>query len=523
MNQLVESHHSEELGNDGVILKIFVTSRPVEQVGGSLWTFKGFEINEEDTVDDMQILINSSVRRFAVLNDVEPAVEQEIAHFLEVNARGVFLWVVLIMEALERRDKRLTKSTIAEKLSSIPTTFIDMYKATISELEPYRRDDFWRIVRWLVYAKRPLNVKEIETALSIEMGGDKCYGFTQDIKFLCRSFVRVESNRVQLIHQTARDFLLDLTTNPSLDSAGIDMDPHSVACHISHVCLVALTRDNPLAYFNESVIPSFHSDNYLEYQKRIGGYFNDTGFLPYATEYWSSHLPLPPIPPAVVQMTKELFSTQPLRDTMIRLAYYYKRHGSPFSPKGASKLHLAGYFGFPWLVSIYLEEGEDPNAISDADDPPLTWTAETGNDKCIQLLLDAGADPNKAEFDGWTALHWVAKNGHAKAAKLLLEAGANTCMMHEGGATAMDWAIYQNHIEVVDAIRQHTEFVPLIPLKAVQPETFQRRAKMVSQANYCHRHHECLDVERLRALSFARSLPVSNQSEEHTNPFPFLI
>lgn len=119
-------------------------------------------------------------------------------------------------------------------------------------------------------------------------------------------------------------------------------------------------------------------------------------------------------------MIQELLSTEGLQDTMRRLAYYFKRHGSPFSPAHGSKLHLEGYFGLPWLVNICLEEGEDPNAIADADDPPLTWAAEKGSDECIKLLLDAGANPNKTEFDGWTALHWAAKNRHAKVAKLLL-------------------------------------------------------------------------------------------------------
>jgi hypothetical protein len=72
-----------------------------------LGQYRNFEINATDTALDMHELIRAKVSRLATLGGLSVDVEQKIANFLESNANGMFLWVLLIMEELWRRDHRL--------------------------------------------------------------------------------------------------------------------------------------------------------------------------------------------------------------------------------------------------------------------------------------------------------------------------------------------------------------------------------------------------------------------------------
>ena len=68
---------------------------------------------------------------FSASRRLDPELSNSIRDFLETNARGLFLWGLLIMQELGKRDERLTDDSIALKLSSIPITLADTYTAIL--------------------------------------------------------------------------------------------------------------------------------------------------------------------------------------------------------------------------------------------------------------------------------------------------------------------------------------------------------------------------------------------------------
>jgi hypothetical protein len=107
------------------ILKIMITSRPDGSMSDELSGFPSLEITSADTADDMHALIQPRIRRVATQRRLKPDIVSRIVRFLESNAQGMFLWVVLIIKELERRDEPLSEDVLISKLTSTPLNLIE--------------------------------------------------------------------------------------------------------------------------------------------------------------------------------------------------------------------------------------------------------------------------------------------------------------------------------------------------------------------------------------------------------------
>lgn len=113
--------------------------------------------------------------------------------------------------------------------------------------------------------------------------------------------------------------------------------------------------------------------------------------------------------------------------------------------KLAEKLGDAALFGKLAKVQQLLDEGADPNAITECGKSSLIMAAMYGHKNVIAALLNAGADPNlgcDGEFDeGTTALMHIASSffasNRAEVIKLLVERGANVNAQNNKGQTAL--------------------------------------------------------------------------------------
>ena len=109
------------------------------------------------------------------------------------------------------------------------------------------------------------------------------------------------------------------------------------------------------------------------------------------------------------------------------------------------KLGDAALFGKLNKVKQLLNEGADPNAITECGKSPLMLAAMYGHKAAIETLLDAGADPNlqgDEEFDeGQTALMYIASSffasNRAEVIKFLVERGADVNIQNNEGETAL--------------------------------------------------------------------------------------
>lgn len=94
---------------------------------------------------------------------------------------------------------------------------------------------------------------------------------------------------------------------------------------------------------------------------------------------------------------------------------------------GTDRLHYYAGFGDPnpRLVSLLLQHGDDPNALSRNGETPLIVCTRISLEPVLKILLSWGADPNLPSRRQETPLHVAAANGWLAGIVLLLDAGAN--------------------------------------------------------------------------------------------------
>jgi len=443
-------------------LKVLITSRPDENVFDRLSNFPALEVTEADTAEDLSAFIHRRTKDLCTRRHLNPEVTRSIARFLEENARGMFLWVVLILDELSRRDERLSDEAIASKLSRIPLTLVNTYEAILESVGPSRRNDMWRIIRWLLYGRRGLTVAEMDHAMCLEPGIIGWLDFEGDLKFLCGSLVRFEGpgGHINLIHQTTRDFLMRFAEKATtLETGGIEMDSAAANKRLAESCIQYLLQNGIFDELFRAVTPR-DTDTVLAYRNTMEDFLGRHPFLSYATESWAFHLRAIGSPPSsLINMVRRLLSSQVHRDGIMRLTHFILYQGNPHPPKGASEIHLASYFNLPWLVELCIaEDASSVNSVCFSRDTPLIWAAEMGSVGCAKLLLDAGTDPNKVESDGWSALHWAARNGHLEVTKLLLEHKADLEQRDSKGLTPQDWAIGSGYCDVFEALEERADY-----------------------------------------------------------------
>ena len=163
------------------------------------------EIREDDTKSDIALYLNANM-------DQLPSIEEEdeedmVAKILE-NSAGCFLWVSLILQELRQAH---TSSEIRQVLEEVPSDMVALYSRildTMSKAPPYGKVLARAILTWAVCSSRPLTTDELYHALQIDIK-DKVDNIKTSIESRCGQLVYVDAqSRVQMVHQTARDFLL---------------------------------------------------------------------------------------------------------------------------------------------------------------------------------------------------------------------------------------------------------------------------------------------------------------------------
>ena len=448
LQSLVNRLVSQDSGSSAYRLKIMISSRPDEQLPGIMTLAKQLEITPADTAWDMGIFIESRVRQFASRRSLDQKTAKDLCMFLNERAEGMFLWVVLVMEELDRRDVRLSDEVIRAKLQKVPITLYSQYEAILERSPVSRQSDLWHILRWLLNARRVLSLAELEAALCIELGISRWHDLRGDINFLCGSVIRFENDTVSFIHQSFRDFLYDYISESARDSTGgICMGLYETEAQMATACLKRLGSSR-----NLEDLGSILAQGCLPRNEDVELYLHSKPFLAYAAEFWASHLRtadsiVPHLQP-MHSLVLQLFNSALSRDLLMRLDYFLRYSMHPRGCHCGPKLHLAGYFKLPVLVDYYLSKGASTTEDAGGDSHPLVWACETGSYECIEKLLKAGADPNQLEYDGWSPLHWAATNGHEKVCGLLISYGARMDVEDFRGYSARDMAIQMGHYEI---------------------------------------------------------------------------
>ncbi len=220
-------------------LRVFITSREIPELsrlfaGLGSHRLKQGQISAAETLPDIERIVTARGGSFCTESEESREVlEKSIIE----KSKGSFLWTILVLEEL---STAFSEEEIKRVLSEVPRGMEPLYHRALDTMALATRGKTLAkaILSWTTCVMRPLTLRELECALEIDLQ-DKFPKLGETIRTLCGQFVTVDATgRVQMVHETAREFLLD----EGLDSefAVCRAEAHT---RITKTCLEYLSGD----------------------------------------------------------------------------------------------------------------------------------------------------------------------------------------------------------------------------------------------------------------------------------------
>ncbi|KIH94033.1 ankyrin repeat protein [Sporothrix brasiliensis 5110] len=422
--------------------KMLLTSRPYDQIVDEFWSlsdaFPHIRIPGEEASEtishEVNHVIHYRVEQLAKKKQLSPDVKSALETRLLSIEHRTYLWVHLAFDSLEAGFKRTSRGVVAA-LQELPESVNQAYEQILnkSKDEPMVR----KALSVILAAVRPLTLAEMnvamnttgqETALAdleLETEAD----FQSRLRDWCGLFVSIHHGRVNFLHQTAREFLLSVSSSVPVPTVPGLQWQHSITMRQAHmvlaeICLQFLNIFNFVERETSKLIPA-----------RIT-------FLTYAAENWPGHFRNADAADdaAIVLLAAAVCGEKSRSRTIWTEIFdpFADWLGLGLTIDTVSGILLASQLGHPSVVQLLVDQGGDVNAWDQYGRTPLLLAARSGHADMIRFLLEKGADIDKPDnTTKFTPLMEAILCGSEEAVRLLLENGVNVKAKDVHGSTPL--------------------------------------------------------------------------------------
>ncbi|KAK8023124.1 WD40 repeat-like protein, partial [Apiospora marii] len=252
-------------------LRIFMTSRSNDEIERGLSSL-GSRVRVQplvtsDTAHDMHAFLRTKLEDLSLENI------DGLCNRILTKSQGSFLWVRLVLQEFENA---YTDEDIEAILKEVPEDLYQMYTRMLATIQSERRRSKLAksILTWVALAGRPLSTDELRCAIRLDIN-ETPHNIEKAIPTVCGQLVFVDqSSRVHMIHETAREFILD----EDLDS-GLAVRKGERHGHLAFILCRYLTTD---------VLRNSHGFKPARTSKLAA--VLDTSLVDYAAKFFSEHL-----------------------------------------------------------------------------------------------------------------------------------------------------------------------------------------------------------------------------------------
>ncbi|CAI7607136.1 unnamed protein product [Penicillium glandicola] len=482
--------HFEDLGErsaaKGVPFRVCFSSRHYPYIIIRRGTRLTLE-HQSGHAEDLEAYIKGKLR----------AEDSEIIQKLLLKAAGVFMWVVLVVEILNKEYARGAMS-LDRRLEELPSGLSDLFK-DILKRDKENMEELLLCFLWILCAEHPLQPEEFYHALwsGLSLKGlvdsripdasvqDTKDGLSRSHRYVISSskglaeITRSKKPSVQFIHESVRDFLVkDRGLYKLWPELGLDWESPSHD-KLKHSCSVYMTHYD----VRESVsklLPKPKSDSrteistkypFLEYASHNVLYHANaaTRVVPQDDFLYSFHL-------TNWIGISNLFEKTKIREYTLNasLLYILADRGYPelirTRLKKDPEIHVLGErYKYPLFAALAhgdkasfaallnlsssihdgvdVTEGLDhrKDLVEYKNRTPISWAAENGRAGIVNILLQRGMAVNGVDPDGHSLLSLALKNGHDSVAMLLVNKGADVNTSDPNGWSPLLQALDKCH------------------------------------------------------------------------------
>lgn len=482
-------------------VKFLLTSRPALRQTHTLdWDDTCSDVESSLSIDegepgykgDLQAFIQNRVEALSRRRNCPTEVKEFLLQTLSSRAGHTFLWIHMILASLEK-SLLVSMKDFQDIVSQIPPSLESTYKSFLAAIPRDYHDTASVLLQLLLASSRPLTLDEMNVAFTIKSDHQTAADIDRDaqnaivltIQGVLGPLVRISDNKVALIHQTAKEFLLRPTHLRDGPLPIPEITAENSALRMASACMSYLLLDDfsqDLAVlehsgtgtpssgslFGEDDSPLFKELLWLEEDAENvipDTLFKEAGaldteacystasrypFYRYASLHWAAHLAtcetMAPIElnRAVAQLLDAndghcVNWLRFFREETDTMGFIFPPNVGPLEMASSLNLHES-------LIRLL---GSTDRYPQQNVDQALFLACQAGHSRIVTRLLAAGANPNLNVLDRQTALTVAAEQGQLGCIQVLLaHASTNVNARGRGGRTALAFACGNGHLDI---------------------------------------------------------------------------
>lgn len=234
------------------------------------------ELNEQSISDAVRVYIEQKIHQLAILKKLDQNSRNLVQSHLLANANGTFLWVALIYKELFKGGVK--KRHLQDLMAAFPPELRPLYARMMEQVcESRDRQICLELLGLMSLTYRPTSLLELTSFVQMPANDDGIEEL-RDIVATCGSFLVLKDDVVYFVHQSAKDYLLD-NTSDEIFSSGKARKHHDISSKSIRILSQTLRRDiyelrHPGAQPSVSSVPNP----------------DPLGPLKYACLFWVDHL-----------------------------------------------------------------------------------------------------------------------------------------------------------------------------------------------------------------------------------------
>lgn len=382
-------------------LKFLLTSRPYEYIrtGIARWlkspmTSIHIQGDQGDTADaimqEIQLVLSSRIDETAELFSLEADELDLMRQQLGSVPNRTYLWITLLFDGLMNKKLGISKADILDLSKKAPQSVYDAYEKILDKSPDH--GEARRLLCIILGARQILSLADLSFCMVCK--DNRTSSQMQErlvpktriksyLRTLCGLFIVIVDDKVYLLHQTAREFLIrDDTpavfyvseTSKNQRNSFEVKGTSSIAAYAWQQSFIETDTNAVLAeicilYLREKIAKLHKS------------------FLNYCAAYWTSHYSQSAeyFQLKWTDAALDLCANDELRSQWTR---WYK---VDIVPQSGPTLHLASALGLGKVVKMLLATGDIGRVDVDSKDSehgqtPLSWAAENGHEAVVRLL-----------------------------------------------------------------------------------------------------------------------------------------
>lgn len=409
---------------------------------------------------EIELVLDSRIEETAEVLDLEPDERDLMKTKLGSVPNRTYLWITLIFDGLMDRKLGLTKADIISLVEHLPQSVDDAYEKLLSRSP--KTEHARRLLQIILGAARPLSLSEISIALAFEDGqsissaSDRIMPnrrIRAHVRDLCGLFAIVVDDKVYLLHQTAREFLVCKIAENTSQKRG-----RSPCVRNGGTTTRMYAWKHSISIADANAVLAASCMRYLASQ----AFDKDHSFFTYVALHWTHHYCQSPVTSQadLGDLARDCCAVSPARELWATL--HFKGHWPKLVPDpihGTPPLPFASALGHPEIVRLLLPgncaievDSENNEASRKPKRRRLVRADESSDFQSFKDEADDHAgddDSNQIILD--EAMWYAARRGHEAIAKLLLRHGANVNARGSGGgrSTALSAAVLEGQEAVV--------------------------------------------------------------------------